>query len=143
VPIYAVNEQSDARGSVRLLADVAKACIADPQKAKRHINTIRNMFDLVEAYRAHGFFGYGYQPHRESSTEMPSLARTGEHGSGDLKSAFDQAFLVYEGRSSEQAIQELEVVLRSMTRGASGVSDDQRSTAVKFLDSFIEKLETA
>lgn len=147
MPIAALNEQNDARGSAWLLARMARDSIAEPAAAPVNAPAMNSLYRLLEAYKAHGFFGFDHQPNATRHSESFSLNPPVERGFAELKAAFatavEKAFGA--GSSSDQAISSVEEVLVSVTYPdrpqVEPTTPEKRAQAVEFLDSFIDSLE--
>jgi hypothetical protein len=143
MPIMAAHDQNDARGSARVLATTVRKCIEEDYNPSRHKSALNNLYRLLEAYRAHRFGGFDYEPRSARGPEALTLLPPAEQNVVELRMALDQAFdNVYNGRVDE-AVDSIENVLRSiaypkMTRAPIESVDRERVSA--FLKSFIENL---
>ena len=143
MPIAALNEQNDARGSAWLLARMARDSIVEPASTV-NAPAMNSLYRLLEAYKEHRFFGFDHQPNGPATAESFTLNPPAERGFAQLKAAFAAALEEAFGRGSspDQAISSIEEVLVSVTYPERGmVEPDKRALAVKFLDSFIDSLE--
>lgn len=144
MPIAALNEQNDARGSAWLLARMARDSIDRPGSSPVNKPAMNSLYRLLEAYKEHGFFGFDHQPNGPATAESFTLNPPAERGFAQLKAAFAAAVEDAFGRGStpDQAIASVEEVLESVTYpDRASVGPEERAAAVKFLTSVIDSLE--
>ena len=140
MPIMAMHEQNDARGSARLLANAAKRGIENPRIAPRQKIALNNLFRLLEAYRSHRFFGFDYEPRAEWGSEALTLLPPMERHVAELRDALDRAFAdSYSGIPREEAIKAVEELLRA-TRVKKPIDPRDRQRASNFITAFISNL---
>lgn len=142
MPIMAVQDQNDARGTARLLASSAKRSIEGRRDTPGSRVALGGLFRLLKAYRSHRLAGFEYQPRRENALEGMMIVSPTESHVGDLRSALDGALTEVYGANQDAALESLEQVLRSIAKeGQAEPQDLQRTT--QFLGSFLQKLEAA
>jgi hypothetical protein len=146
MPIAAVNEQNDARGSAWLLARMARDSIERSNDGLVNEPAMNSLYRLLEAYKAHRFFGFDHQPDARDEAEGLSFAPPAERGFAELKAAFakaqEKAFGA--GSSVHESVSEVEDVLVAVTYPKrQKASSKARARAILFLNSFIDSLEPA
>lgn len=140
--IMSVVDRSDARASARILARTAKQCIDGELEPRTHRNALKNMFRLLNAYRAHGFAGYQYEPRSPRGPEALTLIPAGDRHVIDLRYAFDQALAeVYGDAERDNAIGQIDGVIRSVAQ-ANPPEAGERARTSAFLGAFINHLTT-
>jgi hypothetical protein len=142
MPIMAAHNQNDARGSARVLATTVKRCIEEDYAPTRHKSALNNLYRLLEAYRAHHFVEFEYQPRSPRGPEALTLLPPPERNVLELRTALDRAFdHVYHGRPLDEAVESVENVLRSIAYPEKVAPEGvDRERAYAFLKSFIENL---
>jgi hypothetical protein len=142
MPIMAAHDQNDARGSARWLASTARRGLEEPPYASSHVSALNNLFRLLEAYRAHRFAGFDFEPRSARGPEALTLLPAVERHIVDLRVALDRAFdEVYQGQDRDQAVTSVEDVLRAAAYPESGASQDrERRRVSSFLEKFIDHL---
>jgi hypothetical protein len=143
MPIMAANDQNDVRGSARVLATTALACIERAHATPRHVPVLNNLYRLLEAYRSHGFLGFEYEPRPARGPEALTLLPSVERHVGDLKAALDVAIgQVYQDEDKDRAVESIENVLRSIAYPdrKDVAADKDRRRASEFLGKFIDNL---
>src|SRR5882672_6494726 len=117
MPITAVHEQNDARGTVRLLAAAAKNFIGDAPEPLNKEVALNNVYRLLEAYRTNAFFGLeapAVQFPRDTA-ETLSLLPPVERHMQDVRDALDHALnAAFAGQSTAQGLDLVENVLRAI-----------------------------
>lgn len=146
MPIAAVHEQNDARGSAWLLARMARDSIAKSGTARVNAPAMNSLYRLLEAYKAHDFFGFEHQARAGEDADSLSFAPPAERGFAELKAAFakarEEAFGA--GSSVDQAVLAVENVLIAVTYPKrQQAKPEECARAIVFLDSFIDSLEPA
>jgi len=142
MPIMAVVDRSDARASARVLASTAKRCIDGELEARTHRVALKNLFRLLNAYRAHGFAGYAYEARSPRGPEALTLMPTMDRHVLDLSVALDAALAeTYGDQSREDAIGQIDLVIQSIARSDEPEADARARTS-RFLDVFIDRLHT-
>lgn len=140
MPIAASSEQNDARGSAWLLAHMAKDFLEHPQPVASGAPVVSNMQRLLEAYRAHGFYGFDYRPRADTQAEAFSLLPPAERRVRDVKEALDTAFAAAYG-SNKDASLKVTGVLNSMAKAdLEAYSNQDRQKVIEFLEKFIDAL---
>src|SRR6266481_5845413 len=115
MPIMAAHDQNDARGSARVLAATVKKCIEEDYAPSKHKSALNNLYRLLEAYRAHRFVVFEYEPRSARGPEALTLLPPPERNVVELRMALDRAFEnVYRGRALDEAVDSVENVLRSI-----------------------------
>jgi hypothetical protein len=141
MPIMAVQEQNDARGTARLLAFEARRSIEerDAKTAASKV-ALSGLFRLLKAYRAHRLAGFEYQPRRDTAYEGMSIVPAGESHVVDLRCALGGALTeVYGQDREEEGLDAMEQVLRAVASDAQAEPQEVRRTT-DFLGSLLRKL---
>jgi hypothetical protein len=143
MPIMAVHEQNDARGSARVLANTAKRCINREIQPEEHRVVLNSLYRLLKAYRTHRFTAYEYEPRSQRGSEALTLMPPMDRHVLDLRAALSRAFSeAYNGETEENAFDLIESVIKSIaSRDLDRPSQDsERQRASAFLDAFINNL---
>jgi hypothetical protein len=136
--IMAVRDQSDVRGSTRLLADTVKRYIDEVPADSRHVPAMNGMFRLLKAYRTQELRSYEYEPRPERGSDAMSMLPSGNRRIGDLRVAIEEAISdVGQGR---EALTIVEHVLRVAVSPDGHIDDAERATASRFLGSLVSHL---
>ena len=148
MPITAAQEQNDARGAVRLLAKAAKDFIGDEPVALDKEVALNNVYRLLEAYKAHAFFGLEVPAvHFPGDTaETLTLLPPVERHVRDVRDALDHALSTTFGeQSAEQALELVEHVLRAVAypQEHEQLSGEDRGKAKRFFEELIEHLHVS
>lgn len=114
MPIMAAHGRSDARGTARLLANMALESINNPKQGEPQEVALNNMYRLLQSFRKDTFFG------REAPADVPrssaeklTLRPPMERNVRDVKQALEEAVTVaFAGQSKDAAIEVVENVLR-------------------------------
>lgn len=141
MPIMAVQDQNDARGTARLLAYEAMRSIEerDARTAASRV-ALSGLFRLLKAYRAHRLAGFEYQPRRDTAYEGMTIVPAGESHVSELRCALGGALVeVYGQNREEEGLEALEQVLRAVAREAQAEPQEVRRTT-EFLGSLLRKL---
>lgn len=143
MPIMAVQDQNDARGTARLLASTAKRSIEESRDTPGSKVALGGLFRLLKAYRSHRLAGFEYQPRHDHGLEGMTITPAGESHVGDLRSALRGALdEVYRDTDQDTALRALEQVLRSVANKEQLEPQELRRTT-EFLGSFLQKLQAA
>lgn len=142
MPIMAADDQNDARGSARILAATVRKGIEDEYAPSKHKSAFNNLYRLLEAYRAHRFVGFEYQPRSARGPEALTLLPPPERNVVELRLALDRTLDdVFNDRAN--GIKSIENVLRSIAYPEKMASETiDRTSALVFLKKFIENLGT-
>jgi hypothetical protein len=137
----AADDQHDARGSARVLAVIVRNGIKEDYAPLKHKSAFNNLYRLLEAYRAHRFVGFEYQPRPARGPEALTMLAQ-ERNVVELRLALDRAFdAIFEDRV--QGVEFVENVLRSIAYpGKANSQDIDRERASAFLSTFIDNLRT-
>jgi hypothetical protein len=145
MPIMAVHEQNDARGAVWLLATAAKDFIGNAPVALDKEVALNNVYRLLEAYKAHAFFGLEAPAVQfpadtaETLTLLPPVERHVQ----DVRDALDYALSVTFGEQpTEQSVDFVENVLRAVAypQEHAQPSGEDRGKAKRFFEELIGSL---
>jgi hypothetical protein len=145
MPIMAVHEQNDARGAVWLLATAAKDFIGNAPVALDKEVALNNVYRLLEAYKAHAFFGLEAPAVQfpadtaETLTLLPPVERHVQ----DVRDALDYALSATFGEQpAEQSIEFVENVLRAVAypQEHEQPSGEDRGKAKRFFEELIGNL---
>ena len=143
MPIMAVQDQNDARGTARLLASTAKRSLEESSDTPGSKVALGGLFRLLKAYRSHRLVGFEYQPRHDLGLEGMTIVPAGESHVGDLRTALDSALEeVYQDTDQDVALEALEQVLRSVANKTQPEPYELRRTT-EFLGSFLQKLQAA
>jgi hypothetical protein len=145
MPVTSVHEQNDARGVVRLLATAAKGFIGDEAMALNKEVALNNVYRLLEAYRAHAFFGLEspIDPLAPDTAETLTLLPPVERHVADVREALDHAFkATFDDQPAGDALVLIENVLRATAypQEHEQPSMEDRGKAKRFFEELIENL---
>jgi hypothetical protein len=145
MPIMAAHSRSDARGTARLLAHMARASIDDPKGGEPEEVALNNLYRLLKSFRKDAFFGQELPGRRSprNAAEQLTLRPPTERNVRQVRDALaTAASIAFEDKTRDQAIEVVEQVLRWIAypkKGALPPSDDRNKTAT-FLREFISRL---
>jgi hypothetical protein len=145
MPIMAVHEQNDARGAVRLLATAARDFIGSVRTDLDKELALNNVYRLLEAYRAHAFFGLE-APAVQSPGDTPetlTLLPPVERHVQDVRDALDHALSsTFGDNSTEKGLECIESVLRAIAypEEHKQPSGDDKQRAALFFEELIKNL---
>ena len=144
MPIMAAHGRSDARGTARLLANMALASIDNPRRGEPQEVALNNMYRLLQSFRKDAFFGQESSGERpQNPTEKLTLRPPVERNVREVREALEQATRVaFEGRSKDEALEAVENVLRSVAypRVSDPPSADDRQRVISFFRALVERL---
>ncbi|MBD8471557.1 hypothetical protein [Sphingomonas sp. CFBP 8765] len=143
MPVMAVADQNDARGSAQVLARTARKCIDGTLQASTHRIALNNIYRLLHAYRSHGFAGYSYASRTLRGPEALTLMPTPDRRVYLLADALERALSETYGNVPGGAVfDELDrVILVVAGNSKDELVDEQREKASRFLDRFAEHLQ--
>jgi hypothetical protein len=140
----AAHGRSDARGTARLLANMALDSINNPRRGEPQEVALNNMYRLLQSFRKDAFFG------REAPADAPveaseklTLRPPIERNVRDVRQALEGATAVaFEGLSKDNAIEVVESVLRWIAYPRTSIepSAQDRARTVSFLRELVERL---
>ena len=143
MPIMAVQDQNDVRGSTRVLAGTAKRYIADLPADNRHVPAMNGVFRLLKVYRASKFEGYQYQPGIDRGPDAVYMLPAPNRHFAELREALEQALA--EAAHDQELDVTIDMIQDVLRRCASGgdVDAERRRTTTAFLDSLLIHLTPA
>lgn len=140
----ASHGRSDARGTARLLANMALSSIADPRIGASHEVALNNMFRLLQSFRTDIFFGQEAPPNsREVVADKLTLRPPEEQNVRLVKEALEQATArAFGGQSKNEAIEIVERVLRWLAypKKALEPPEVERTRVSVFFRELVERL---
>jgi hypothetical protein len=140
----AAHGRSDARGTARLLANMALASINNPRRGEPQEVALNNMYRLLQSFRKDAFFGHEAPADAPvEASEKLTLRPPIERNVRDVRQALEGATAVaFEGRSKDDAIEVVESVLRwiAYPRTSKEPSTQDRARTVSFLRELVERL---
>ena len=147
MPIMTAHGQNDARIAAHLLATTAVECLRDPKVGPNWEVALNNIYRLLEAFRRNPFFG-SESPTRKNphGAETLTFVQPMERHVREVKQALDGAISVaFAGQSKEQAIEEVETVLRAVAypQKYAEPSAQQVGRATQFFEEFLSRLKFA
>jgi hypothetical protein len=142
MPIMAAQGRNDARVAARMLAAAAIRCLEAPGSVPSQKTVLNNVYRLLESYRVNSFFGVTSAPdYSTGSTAFshPPLERNVGAVRNVLRDAVASA---YAGRSNDDAIIEIENVIKSIAfpGQAASPSDADRARTVQFFSEVVQRL---
>jgi hypothetical protein len=145
MPIMAAHGQSDARGTARLLANMALSSISNPRTSESQEVALNNMYRLLQSFRTDRFFGQEAPTgSRQTATEKLTLRPPEEQNVRQVKEALQRATEVaFAGQSKDAAIEAVEKVLRWIAYPAKvpqAPSESDRSRTAAFFKELVERL---
>lgn len=144
MPIMAVQDQNDVRGSTRVLANTAKRYINHLPADDRHIPAMNGVFRLLKLYRASKLQGYEYQPRMDRGPDAVYMRPATSRHVGDLREALDLALAdAANGRPHETTIDAIQNALKGLAAKQAPNDQDERQTVTIFLDSLLLHLNPA
>jgi hypothetical protein len=146
MPILATESRDDARGSARILALKASACLANRDSGASKEVVLNNVYRLLEAYKNDVFFEAG-AANSESSLESSDFFSeySRETHLADVRGAITSALeAVFGTRSVAQIIGRVEDVLRSVAYPDEypSKSTEELKTTENFFDKVAMNLST-
>ncbi len=104
----------DARATTRLLAGAAVECLQNPAKAPERVTALDNIYRLLEAFRTNPIFGFTSIERRHGhAVDAFTISPPREKHLTEVRDVIRDAIAVaFKGRSTDQAVVEVEEVLR-------------------------------
>ena len=144
MPIMAAHGQSDARGTARLLANMALSSISNPKGSESQEVALNNMYRLLQSFRTDRFFGQEAPTSQQTPTEKLTLRPPEEQNVRQVKEALQRATeIAFVGQSKDAAIEAVEKVLRWTAYPAKvpqAPSELDRSRTAAFFRELVERL---
>jgi hypothetical protein len=143
MPIMASHGRSDARGTARLLANMALESIANPTRGDPQEVALNNMFRLLQSFQKDLFFGQETPDQRTpTSADKLTLRPPSERHVREVKEALEQATAAAFGDvSKDQAMASIEKVLRSIAYPSkASATATERARATSFFKELVERL---
>ena len=145
MPIMAAHSRSDARGTARLLANMAIASINNPKRGEPQEVALNNVYRLLQSFRRDAFFGHEASvAHRSQSADEKLTSRPPvERNVREVRLALDRAInIVFPTIRKDDAIEAVERVLRSTAypKSQDPSSDEDRKQVVTFFKILVESL---
>lgn len=143
MPIMAVADQNDARGTAQYLARTARKCLEGILEPSTHQITLNKIFRLLNSYRSHEFAGYRYQPRSLRGPEALTLMPAGDRRMNIVGQALEDAMReTYVGVERDSVFDKLDIVITTVAnKGVQAVDIGDRDDASRFLESFVEHLQ--
>lgn len=143
MPIMAVQDQRDARGTAWVLASTARRCIDEYSYEPADKVALNGVFQLLKAYKVHRLVAFeheGRSPRPEAG--LPAIPATERHIPG-LRRALSAALnTAYGDKAEDEAIEVVETVFRLLARKEAAEPEHIRRTSA-FLDCFVRNLQAA
>jgi hypothetical protein len=144
MPIMAAHGQSDARGTARLLANMALSSISHPESSESQEVALNNMYRLLQSFRTDRFFGHEAPASRQTPTEKLTLRPPEEQNVRQVKEALQQATeIAFTGESKDAALEAIERVLLWIVYPAKvsqAPSESDRSRTATFFRELVARL---
>lgn len=144
MPIMASHGRSDARGTARLLANMALASIDNPKSGASQEVALNNMYRLLQSFRTDVFFGREMPASsREVAAEKLTLRPPEEQNVRQVREALEKATAIaFKDQPKERAIEVVENVLRwiAYPKKTSQPSAAHRSQTAAFFKELVEHL---
>ena len=145
MPIMAAHSRSDARGTARLLANMALASIDDPKGGEPEEVALNNLYRLLQSFRKDVFFGEETpaRPSPRNAAEQLTMRPPAERNVREVRDALAAAAsMAFEGAPRDQAIDIVEGVLRWIAYPKKGTepSSADKNMTITFLREFINRL---
>jgi hypothetical protein len=145
MPIMTAHGQNDARIAAHLLATTAVECLRDPRVGPESEVALNNIYRLLEAFRLNPFFGTESPTRRNPhAAETLTFVQPMVRHVREVKHALDGALsAAFAGQSREQAIEEVEGVLRAVAYPQRYIrpSPQQVGRATQFFEEFLSRLK--
>ena len=141
MPIMAVQDQNDVRGSTRVLANTAKRYIDQPPADKRHVPAMNGVFRLLKAYRTSKLRGYEYHSSVDRGPDAVYMLPPPTRHVAELREALHDALSETAGKAdSDTVIDTIQAVLRQSVGNGSPVDAEGRRTTLAFLQALLTHL---
>lgn len=134
--IMSVVDRADARASARVMARTAQRCIDGELERRTHRIELAGIYRLLNAYKAHRFVGYEYEPRSSRGPEALTLMPGMDRHVVDLRTALDAALADTFGEGNGE--QGIEFVILSVSQPDPPAEHATRTS--RFLGAFIERL---
>jgi hypothetical protein len=143
MPIMAVQDQRDARGTAWVLANTARRCIDEFTYQPTDKIALNGVFQLLKAYKVHRLAAFDNESRSSRPKGALPSAPAAERHMPELRRALSAALsTAYRGRGEDEAIEDIERVFRSLARKEAEEPELIRQTSA-FLDCFVRNLQAA
>jgi hypothetical protein len=115
MPIMSGRGWDDARATTRLLVGTAVECLQNPKKAPERVTALDNIYRLLESFRTNPIFGFTAIERRghAKAVDAFTISPPREKHLTDVRDVISDAIAVaFRGKSTDQAVVEVEEVLR-------------------------------